>query len=67
MLLLRIQSIKIQVAVFIISSTCQMKIAIHDFHWTKDTTKNPDIKKVIKELTDLEKSNDHLHELIDNF
>jgi hypothetical protein len=67
MILFRILNYKVMVAVMIITMTGQSHLFHKNYKWKKDLPYHPDIIKIDAEIKVLDKSNDHLHELIDNF
>lgn len=51
----------------LVGFTGQVHVIVQSYKWKEELTKNADIVKVFEEIKTLDKSNDHLHQLIDNF
>ena len=67
LILFNITNFKVLLTVMLAISTAQVNQYIENTKWMKDLSKNKEIVKIEDEIRSLDKSNDHLHELIDNF
>jgi hypothetical protein len=65
--LVTVMSFKFIFAAIVVGFTGQIRLVYDATKWKESLTKGPDIAKVFDEIQSLDKSNDHLHELIDNF
>lgn len=67
LIMFHISNFKILIASVICITTVQINAYYENHLFIKNLSKNEDIKKIEDEIKTLDKSNDHLHELIDNF
>lgn len=67
LILFHITNMKVSITVMIMTTAAQINHYIKNYNWMKQLTKNNDIKEIEDEIKALDKSNDYLHELIDNY
>ena len=67
LILFHITNFKVLLTIMIIISSSQINQYIENTKWMKQLTNNENIVKIEEEIKLLDKSNDHLHDLIDSY